>query len=63
MNGKKEEVPLLLFFLENDKIGELVRLMFNRKVAEEYLLDYGEPVESKMRRGEEARLEDYVRRL
>lgn len=60
---ENEELPLLLFFFENNKIPELIRLMFNRKIAEEYLLKYGERPESTLRKAEEAKLEDYVKRL
>lgn len=48
--------------LENGKIEELVRLMFNRKVSEEYLGSYGAE-SGGVGRGEAARVEDYVRRL
>lgn len=36
MNNKNEseEVPILLMFLENSKVAELIRLMFNRKMSE-----------------------------
>lgn len=41
MQRSSEENPLILTFLEQNQIPELIRLMFNRKTAEEYLLRYG----------------------
>jgi hypothetical protein len=41
MQRNAEENPLILTFLEQNQIPELIRLMFNRKTSEEYLRLYG----------------------
>lgn len=60
---EKGEFSPILYFLENDKISDLIRVMFNRKVSEEYLLRYGTLPEPGLKKCDEAKIEDYLKRF
>ena len=60
-NQEKEEISTLLFYIEHNRIPELIKLMFSPKLSEELLVKYGEAPEAIARESEKEQVEDYMK--